>query len=38
MGMCEKIVLSSGFEKTNAHRFYENNGFVKKSFVFVRGV
>ncbi len=38
MGMCEKIVLSSGFEKTNAHRFYENNGFVKKSFVFVRSV
>jgi GNAT superfamily N-acetyltransferase len=38
MAMCENIVLSSGFEKEDAHRFYESNGFVKRSFVFVKGV
>jgi len=36
MGMCENIVLSSGFQREDAHRFYENSGFVKKSFVFVK--
>jgi len=36
MGMCENIVLSSGFEREDAHRFYENNGFEKRSFLFVR--
>ncbi|WP_321777660.1 GNAT family N-acetyltransferase [Sulfurimonas sp.] len=36
--MCENIVLSSGFEKEDAHRFYEKNGFSKKSFVFVKSV
>jgi len=38
MGMCENIVLSSGLEKTDAHRFYENNGFSKKSFVYLKSV
>ncbi len=38
MGMCENIVLSSGFAREDAHRFYEESGFVKKSFVFVKGV
>ncbi|MCW8895287.1 MAG: GNAT family N-acetyltransferase [Sulfurimonas sp.] len=38
MGMCENIVLSSGFERENAHRFYENNGFTKKSFVFLKSI
>lgn len=38
MGMCENIVLSSGFEKEKAHKFYEKNGFTKKSFVFLKGV
>jgi len=38
MGMCENIVLSSGFEKVEAHKFYENNGFSKKSFVFLKSV
>jgi len=38
VGMCENIVLSSGFDKENAHRFYENNGFVKKSFVFLKSI
>lgn len=38
IGMCENIVLSSGLEKENAHKFYENNGFCKKSFVFLKSV
>ena len=36
MGMCENIVLSSGFQREDAHRFYEKNGFDKKSFVFLK--
>ncbi len=36
MGMCENIVLSSGFEKEQAHKFYMKNGFEKKSFVFTK--
>ena len=36
IGMCENIVLSSGFEKEDAHRFYESNGFIKKSYVFLK--
>ncbi len=36
MGMCENIVLSSGFMREDAHRFYEKDGFVKKSFLFVK--
>lgn len=38
MSMCENIVLSSGFQRESAHRFYENNGFCKKSFMFVKSV
>ena len=38
MGMCENIVLSSGFEREKAHMFYEKNGFIKKSFVFLKSV
>ncbi|MDQ1245125.1 MAG: hypothetical protein QG565_1466 [Campylobacterota bacterium] len=38
MGMCENIVLSSGFQREDAHRFYEKNGFCKKSFVFLKSV
>ncbi|MCK4874914.1 MAG: GNAT family N-acetyltransferase [Sulfurimonas sp.] len=38
MGMCENIVLSSGFEREDAHRFYSQNGFVKKSFVFLKAI
>ncbi|QOY52605.1 GNAT family N-acetyltransferase [Candidatus Sulfurimonas baltica] len=36
MGMCKNIVLSSSFEKEDAHCFYEANGFSKKSFVFFK--
>ena len=36
MGMCENIVLSSGFAREDAHKFYEKNGFDKKSFVFLK--
>ena len=38
MGMCKNIVLSSGFQREDAHRFYENSGFVKKSFVFSKSI
>ena len=27
MGMCQSIVLSSGFQREDVHRFYEKNGF-----------
>lgn len=36
--MCENIVLSSGFSREKAHLFYENSGFSKKSFVFVKSM
>ncbi|MDF1874468.1 GNAT family N-acetyltransferase [Sulfurimonas sp. SAG-AH-194-I05] len=38
VGMCENIVLSSGFDKEDAHRFYEAHSFVKKSFVFLKSL
>lgn len=34
--MCEKLVISSGLEKERVCKFYEKNGFNKKSFVFVK--
>ena len=34
--MCEKIVLSSNFTREKAHQFYEKNGFLKKSYIFVK--
>lgn len=36
IGMCENIVLSSGFHRKEAHRFYESYGFEKKSFTFLK--
>ena len=36
--MCENIVLSSGFAKGNAHRFYEDLGFDKKSYLFLKSI
>ncbi|TKI68946.1 GNAT family N-acetyltransferase [Sulfurimonas crateris] len=38
IAMCENIVLSSGMHREVAHRFYEKNGFSKKSFVFLKRV
>ena len=38
MGMCENIVLSSGLQKVDAHKFYEGHGFSKKSFVYIKSV
>ena len=35
VGMCQRVVLSSGFQREDAHRFYEKEGFEKKSYVFV---
>ena len=34
--MCENIVLSSGFAREDAHKFYEKYGYEKKSFVFLK--
>ena len=36
MCMCENLVLSSGLQKDDAHRFYESNSFNKKSYVFLK--
>ncbi|MFT5835298.1 MAG: GNAT superfamily N-acetyltransferase [Sulfurimonas sp.] len=36
--MCENIVLSSNFEREDAHRFYEKHGFDKKSYIFLKSV
>ncbi len=38
MAMCENIVLSSGLHREEAHRFYEKNGFVKKSFILLKAL
>jgi len=38
IGMCENIVLSSGLQKEEAHNFYEKNGFIKKSYVFLKSL
>ena len=35
---CENIVLSSGLQRKAAHRFYEKNEFVKKSYLFVKAL
>lgn len=33
---CKKIELDSGFQREAAHRFYENNKFIKRAFLFSR--
>ena len=38
VAMCEKIVLTSSFEKEQAHKFYSAYGFTKKSFLFMKNV
>ena len=38
MGMCEKIVLSSGLLRKDAHKFYEKYNFDKKSYVFIKNI
>ncbi len=38
MAMCENMVLSSGFAREDAHRFYENNSFKKVSYVFIKNI
>ncbi len=35
---CENIVLSSGLQRKEAHRFYEKNEFAKKSYLFVKAL
>ena len=36
--MCENIVLSSIFIREDTHKFYEQHGFNKKSFVFLKSI
>lgn len=38
LGMCQNIVLSSGFAREDAHRFYEKNGFIKTSYQFLKSL
>jgi GNAT superfamily N-acetyltransferase len=38
VAMCENIVLSSGVQRGDAHRFYERMGFEKTSYMFVKSV
>jgi len=38
IAMCENIVLSSSFSKEQAHQFYNAQGFIKKSFVFLKKI
>jgi GNAT superfamily N-acetyltransferase len=38
VAMCENIVLSSGTQRLDAHRFYEALGFKKLSYMFVKEV
>jgi len=36
--MCESIVLSSELQREKAYAFYEKDGFIKKSFVFIKTI
>lgn len=38
MFQCERIALTSGHQRSDAHRFYEREGFVSVSDAFVRNV
>lgn len=38
VAMCENIVLSSGLQRKDAHRFYEKMEFEKKSYMFVKTI
>ena len=38
MFQCERLALTSGLQRENAHRFYESDGFEKKSYAFVKEV
>lgn len=35
---CKKLELDSGFQRVEAHNFYENNGYLKRAFLFSRDV
>lgn len=35
---CTKVALSSGLPRLEAHRFYEREGYEKKSFVFLKSL
>lgn len=35
VAMCENIVLSSGIQRDEAHKFYKDYGFNKKSHIYI---
>jgi len=36
--MCENLVLSSAFYRNDTHKFYQRNGFSKRSYVFLKSL
>lgn len=36
--MCENVVLSSGFTREDAHKFYEKRGFSTTGYLFVKSL
>ena len=38
ISMCENIVLSPEFAREDTHSLYENNGFEKNSYVFLKNI
>ncbi|UOY94407.1 GNAT family N-acetyltransferase [Ectobacillus sp. JY-23] len=35
---CTSVELTSGFQRIDAHRFYEREGYIKKSYSFGKGL
>ncbi|MFD3450201.1 GNAT family N-acetyltransferase [Microbacteriaceae bacterium 4G12] len=35
---CENLALTSGFQRQDAHRFYEREGYEKRSFAFCKAL
>jgi len=38
MLQCEKLVLTSGSQRADAHRFYEQEGFTRPGHVFIKDI
>lgn len=32
---CKKLELDSGFQRIQAHQFYEKNGYIERAFCFL---
>jgi GNAT superfamily N-acetyltransferase len=35
---CKKLELDSGFQRLQAHQFYEKNGYLKRAFLFSKDI